>query len=164
VAIGSKPYEGFTNHGLGSLAQSLAHHLRCPLVVVPARSRPLDGGWLVVGIDDSEGSRTALAWAQTLARHVGSRICAVHVERIGRDPVAALQDVSTELGAGLLVVAARRNHSFGGHALGGVSDALLHHPTCPVAVLPHTFEVNGDPSLAQGAKVQSGRFRQKLSS
>jgi nucleotide-binding universal stress UspA family protein len=138
VVIGSKPSEGVTNHGLGSLAHSLAHHLACPLVVVPTHSANLEGGWLVVGVDDSKRSGATLAWAEALAGHVGSRIRAVHLKRVARDPVTVLEAVSTKLDAGLLVVAARRHHGFGDHELDAVPDALLHHPPCPVAVLPHT--------------------------
>jgi nucleotide-binding universal stress UspA family protein len=138
VVIGSKPSEGFTNHGLGSLAHSLAHHLDCPLVVVPAHASSLEGGWLVVGVDESRRSGATLAWAEALAGHVGARVREVHLSRLTRDPVAVLDGVSTKLGAGLLVVATRRHHVFGDHQLGAVPDALLHHPPCPVAVLPHT--------------------------
>jgi nucleotide-binding universal stress UspA family protein len=138
VVIGSKPSEGFTNHGLGSLAHSLAHHLTCPLVVVPAHAATLEGGWLVVGVDDSKRSGATRAWAEAVAGHVGSRIREVHLKRVARDPVAALEGVSTRLDAGLLVVAARRHHLFGDHELGAVPDTLLHRPPCPVAVLPDT--------------------------
>jgi hypothetical protein len=34
-------------------------------------------------------------------------------------------------------VAARERHALGGRLLGAVPDHLLHHPTRPVAVLPH---------------------------
>jgi nucleotide-binding universal stress UspA family protein len=138
VVIGSKASEGFTNHGLGSLAHSLAHHLECPLVVVPVHSPTLEGGWLVVGVDDWKRSGATLAWAEALAGQVGSRVRAVHLRGVAGDPVAVLEGVSTKLGAGLLVVAARRRHVFGDHELGALPDALLHRPPCPVGVLPHT--------------------------
>jgi nucleotide-binding universal stress UspA family protein len=136
VVIGSKPSEGFTNHALGSLAHALAHHLACPLVVVPAHAAPLEGGWIVVGVDDSRRSRATVAWAEALAGRMGSRIRTVHLKRVSADPVAVLEAVSTSLGAKLLVVAERRHHLLGDHELSAVADALLHRPPCPVAVLP----------------------------
>lgn len=156
VVIGSKAFEGVTDLGLGSLAHSLAHHLECPLIVVPSSANPLVDGWIVVGIDGSARDDVTLKWSDMLARTVGAHLCpvdsreagaishddrqvtAVH-EGVGDDPADLLRGVATDRAAGLIVVAASDRHSLGGHLLGAVVDHLLHHPTHPVAVLPHAF-------------------------
>ena len=170
LAVGSRPYVGVTSLGLGSLAHSLAHHVECPLVVVPDQQHDLVGGCIVVGVDGSESSRMALRWAENLAVQVGAHVCAVHhvderrplsdvrtwlaaeakrshavttttelVERTGVGPAELLRAVARERRAALIVVGTKERHSLGGHLLGMVPDALLHHPPVPVAVLPHAF-------------------------
>jgi nucleotide-binding universal stress UspA family protein len=172
VAIGSKAYEGATHLGLGSLAHWLALHLACPLLVLPARGGPVAGGWLVVGHHDSPGSSLALDWARDLADQVGAQVCAVrsrddrighdgpraghpvaldgvdYVERIERDPAALLRRVGEERD-GVIVVAARRRPGVVGRPLGAVPDALLHHPTRPVALIPHGWADDVAPADAQ---------------
>jgi nucleotide-binding universal stress UspA family protein len=49
-------------------------------------------------------------------------------------PVAGL--VSEAAGAHLLVVGAHGRHALAGTLLGSVSQGVLHHATCPVAVIP----------------------------
>jgi len=160
VVIGSRPYEGATSLGLGSLAHALAHDLESPLVAVPERSVVLEGGCLVVGVDESASSRVALCWAEELAATLGAQVFAVHcIERDGRPladapsgtgsaelvelvsdhPAESLREVAADHNAGLIVVAARERHSLGGRLLGAVPDRLLHHPTRPVAILPHSL-------------------------
>lgn len=159
VVIGSKAFEGVTALGLGSLAHSLAHHLECPLIVVPSSANPLVDGWVVVGMDESARDDVTLEWSDMLARAVGAHLCAVHsreddavshadrqiaavherLDGVVDDPADLLRGVATNRAAGLIVVAASDRHSLGGHLLGAVADHLLHHPTHPVAVLPHAF-------------------------
>jgi nucleotide-binding universal stress UspA family protein len=50
-------------------------------------------------------------------------------------PAAGL--VAAAAGQDLLVVGSRGHHAAGGTLLGSVSQAVLHHATCPVAVVPH---------------------------
>jgi nucleotide-binding universal stress UspA family protein len=64
--------------GLGGLAHGLAHRLPCPIVRVPGGSHAPVGGWVVVGIDGSEGSRVALRWAEQLARSIDAHVSAVY--------------------------------------------------------------------------------------
>jgi nucleotide-binding universal stress UspA family protein len=47
---------------LGSTASSLVHHARVPLLVVPADADRFDGA-ILLGWDDSDGARNALAFA-----------------------------------------------------------------------------------------------------
>jgi nucleotide-binding universal stress UspA family protein len=137
VVIGSRPFEGLTSLGLGSLAHHLVQHLPCPLVVVPAQDRKLSGGWLVVDDDGSQASQTALRWSEALAWQIGAGVCPVR--HIDHDPVQLLQHVADARGGGLIVVSARQQHSLGGHLLGLTPSMLLHHPVHPVAVLPHGY-------------------------
>ena len=137
VVIGSRPFEGVTSLGLGSLAHHLVHHLPCPLVVVPAQDMKLLGGWLVVDDDGSQASQTALRWSEALAWQLGGGVCAVR--HVDHDPARLLQHVANARGGGLIVVSAREHHSLGGHLLGMTSSTLLHHPLHPVAVLPHGY-------------------------
>lgn len=166
VVIGAERGGGVTKLGLGSLASSLAHRLRDPLVVVPpdARTGPIDT--VVVGVDGSDGSVQALRWAEMLADPLDASVVAVYVgtgdsetpvrhgplqdaiaaghieaadlvERVGTDVAAELGAEARDRGAGLVVVAAKTRGSLGGTRLGSVPDTLLHDLPVAVAVLPY---------------------------
>lgn len=79
VVVGSRGAGGFGGLLLGSVAEQVAAHGRCPVVVV--RPAPDPGGPVVVGVDGSPASRAALRYAagQAVARDVVLR--AVHVWR-----------------------------------------------------------------------------------
>ncbi len=77
VVIGSQDEEGATSFGFGSIAHRLAHHLRCPLIVVPPGDTILEGGTVVVGVDGSTRSELALQWASHLAVAIDGRVVAV---------------------------------------------------------------------------------------
>ena len=59
---------------------------------------------------------------------------AVHPEVVREYPVAGLVGAST--GQNVLVVGRRGRHALPGTLLGSVSQGVLHHATCPVAVIP----------------------------
>lgn len=101
LAVGSRPSVGITSLGLGSLAHSLAHHLDCPLVVVPDQLVHLVHGCIIVGVDGSDSSREALRWAEDLGAQVDATVCAVHHV----DERRPLSDVGT-----WLAVQSRRAH------------------------------------------------------
>lgn len=61
VIVGSRGHGAFREALLGSTSTSLAAHARCPVVVV--RGEPRTAGPVVVGVDDSPGSRAALEHA-----------------------------------------------------------------------------------------------------
>lgn len=62
LVVGSRGAGGFEGLLLGSTAEHCARHATCPVVVVPARSRHVNGR-ISVGIDGSPASERALAWA-----------------------------------------------------------------------------------------------------
>lgn len=59
---------------------------------------------------------------------------AVHPEVLREHAVAGLVAASTT--QKLLVVGSRSRHARVGTSLGSVSQGVLHHATCPVAVVP----------------------------
>lgn len=67
------------------------------------------------------------------------------VERFGADPAVSLEAIAAEREASLLVVGAKGRFSLGGALLGAIPDELLHHPTCPVAVVPHSLSAAMTP-------------------
>lgn len=58
---------------LGSVSAHCLHHAPCPIAIIRPGADPADGfgGTVVVGVDGSEGSDAALAWAieEAVARH-----------------------------------------------------------------------------------------------
>ncbi len=184
VVIGSEDEEGLTSLGLGSIAHRLAHHVRCPLIVVPPGDSGLEGGTVVVGVNGSMIDTAALRWASGIAARIRGNVLAVfsvdarhdpsgqgddsgpenpttkrpgprgfadveYLERYGTDPASTLRDVAAERHAALIVVSAKQHQSLGGTLLGTVADHLLHHPTRPVAVVPHGFEASSPSSSAE---------------
>jgi nucleotide-binding universal stress UspA family protein len=60
----------------------------------------------------------------------------VHAEVLRDHPVDGL--IGASLGQNLLVVGGHGRHALIGTLLGSVSQGVLHHASCPVAVVPHT--------------------------
>ncbi|MEJ2853697.1 MULTISPECIES: universal stress protein [unclassified Saccharothrix] len=112
-----------------------------------ARGVPLKAvhAWTDFLVDGAYGSRLAVDWAQVEAaeeRVLAERLAGrsekypdVVVQRlVVRDrPVRAL--LAEAEGAGLLVVGSRGHGGFTGMLLGSTSQALVHHATCPLAVV-----------------------------
>jgi nucleotide-binding universal stress UspA family protein len=157
IVIGGRGLGPMLGVLVGSTGLDLAAHARCPVVVVRPDHAPEAGGHVVVGYDGSSASRAAVDFAFDFAwRHrLVTRIVAVgipdhEIQRLG--PVAASDDPATELiqvsgnpaaellrwseDAQLLVVGSRGRGGFTGLLLGSVSQAVLHHGHCPVAVIP----------------------------
>ncbi|MBW4717904.1 universal stress protein [Saccharothrix obliqua] len=178
VVLGSRGLGGFTGLLVGSVAVAVSAHGACPVVVVREQV-PAEGG-VVVGVDGSEVSEQAVAFAceQASARRVpltavlawtdflvdsdyGSRFTVdwaqvedeerrvlaerlagwqekypdVPVDRVVvRDqPVRALLRAAES--AQLLVVGSHGLGGFTGMLLGATSQALLHHASCPLALV-----------------------------
>ncbi len=90
VVIGSQAHEGITPLGLGSLAHRLAHHLTCPLVVVPGPGARRTTNDVVIGIDGSRASKIALDLGAATAETLGGDAYAVH----------AINDIYATFGSG----------------------------------------------------------------
>lgn len=162
VVVGSRGLGGFSGLLLGSTAVHLAAHGRCPVLVV--RGRPRARGRILVGVDGSAAGDAAVEFAfeEAALRDLG--IVALHAcrgdltadgeellatavaggrERFPTVPVThkvvregareALIEASGD--AALLVMGCRGRGGFSGLLLGSVSQALLHHAHCPVAVI-----------------------------
>lgn len=185
AVVGSRGRGGFASLLLGSTSTSLAMHSACPVVVVhaptavllpPDAARPV-----VVGVDGSELSMQALAFAFQAAAARGATLRAVHTwtppvmavpagvvwapqewepieqaerallaesvevhaaahpevaveqEVLRRHPADALIDESRA--AELVVLGSRGRGGFAGLLLGSVSQAVIQHASCPVAVI-----------------------------
>jgi nucleotide-binding universal stress UspA family protein len=177
LVLGSRGLGGFGSLLLGSVAVALSAHGHCPIVVTHA---PAQDGPIVVGVDGSELSDAAVAFAFQTAAARNLPVLAVHTydvvvagswtaqltsldwdqlhaqeetqltERIapwrekfpeveartvvvrGR-PAQALLEQATD--AQLIVVGSRGRGAFTGLGLGSVSQTVLHHAQCPVAVV-----------------------------
>lgn len=81
VVVGSRGLGGFTGMLVGSVAVSLSAHAHCPVVVVRGPRHddpPPTDGPVVVGVDASEQTATALAYACDAAEQREVPLVAVH--------------------------------------------------------------------------------------
>ncbi|HEU4947178.1 MAG TPA: universal stress protein [Kribbella sp.] len=165
LVIGSRGLGGTLSVLAGSTGLDLAANAHCPVVVV-RRHRPGEAGTrVVVGYDGSPASIAALDFGLAHARRHGLavRVVAVQPPHTDHDRVSQ-PDLATEVhsreggleaelvhvdghpaeqllrlsaDAKLVAVGSRGRGGFTGMLLGSVSQALLHHADCPVAVIPH---------------------------
>lgn len=78
---------------LGSTVSALLHHSPAPVAVVPeARTAPAAPARVVVGVDRSEHSDAAVAWAADLADQVGAVLEPVHVRPAFAGPLDPIVD------------------------------------------------------------------------
>lgn len=77
IVLGSRGHGGFTGLLLGSVSTQVAAHAACPVVVVRGAPDP-SANRVVVGIDGSPASETALAFAFEEASRHGWGLTAVH--------------------------------------------------------------------------------------
>lgn len=180
LVVGGRGLGGFLGMLVGSVSLQLAAHAPCPVVVVRRESEVVRRE-IVVGVDGSQNSLAAVAFAFEEAALRRSRLRAVHtwtnpfsagagdmlppaydLDEVTREerrilaesltgfsarypdvkvtqqvvhanPVSALTAVSVF--AELLVVGSRGRGGFKALALGSVSQGVLHHVRCPVAVI-----------------------------
>lgn len=102
------------------------HAWRYPVLLVPGAAVLVD--WAAVAAEECQPLVDAVArW--------GKKFPAVRVEQVvvRGDPARELVERSTA--AQLVVVGTRGHGSVAGMFLGSVSHALIHHSTCPVAVV-----------------------------
>jgi Universal stress protein UspA and related nucleotide-binding proteins len=176
LVVGNHGLGGFRGLLLGSVAQGVAAHAPCDVVVV--REAPAPRGEVVVGVDGSPAAEQVLRFAFAEASLRGASLRAIHAWRpfdlgggyaLGSDdpageqserrmlgealagwgerhpdvkvveevvkghPVEVLRHASE--GADLLVVGSRGHGALAGMVLGSVSQGVLHHARCPVAVV-----------------------------
>jgi nucleotide-binding universal stress UspA family protein len=87
IVIATHGHTGVKRALLGSTAERVVRHARCPVLTVPARSSPKSAGNtrpltlknILVPIDFSEISKDALPWAALLAGQFGARLVLLHV-------------------------------------------------------------------------------------
>ena len=81
---------------------------------------------IVVGVDGSPGSKTALKWAMNQARLTGATV----------EAITSWQDPAQYGTAYGWTVAAFEGDTFAGVILGSVGQHCVQHATCPVVVVP----------------------------
>jgi nucleotide-binding universal stress UspA family protein len=83
LVVGSRGRGGFAGLLLGSVSQQCVQHARHPVAVIPSSAPLLPSGEVasldvVVGVDGSEGSWTALRWALEEAGLRGAQLAVLH--------------------------------------------------------------------------------------
>lgn len=119
MVVGARGHSGVAGLVLGSVSHALTHHLTKPLVIVPPQWHPASKPSpvrIVVGVDGSENSARALAWAVAHAEPNRAFVEAVMVWPVP-DPVLP---VRVPLGA---IEAADRHNSVEGKVLDFVRKA-----------------------------------------
>lgn len=104
LVVGGRGHGAVKSAVLGSATAHVLHHARCPVMIVPesgATTSPFQR--VIVGVDGSPGSRTALRWGLDAARRQRCPLIALHAWLIttlpGRPPmqfVPALSEYETE--------------------------------------------------------------------
>lgn len=184
IVVGSHGRGGFARLLLGSTSAAVAAHASVPVVITRGtdRNEAWRSGPVVVGVDGSEVSESAIDFAFAAASLRGAGLIAVHawsqpdpfvdeayavlseaatrqtearlavseslagwrdkfpdvsVTEVIADghPVDALLAEAAQSNAALLAVGSRGRGGFAGLLLGSVSRGVLHHATCPVAVV-----------------------------
>ncbi len=80
LVLGSRGHGAVAGLVIGSVSQQVARHAHCPVVVVREPRRP-DARRVVVGVDDSAGSRKALELACAHAASVRAPVTVLHGSR-----------------------------------------------------------------------------------
>lgn len=84
LVLGAHHHEGWTAWALGSRPHDLAHHLKCPLILVPPDGVAIqDDAPVLVGLDGSDLNRRVVEWAKGFAAAIGRPLEAVYA----RDPM-----------------------------------------------------------------------------
>ncbi|MEU8226155.1 universal stress protein [Kribbella sp. NPDC048915] len=163
VVIGSRGLGVMIGALVGSTGLDLAANARCPVVVVRPDLGSTTGVRVVIGYDGSPASDTALDFGLDYARRhdLAVRVVAAHPSgtslhqitedelreavhsRDGQDaelvyitghPAEHLLRLASD--AALIVLGARGRGGFAGMLIGSVSQTVLHHADCPVAIIP----------------------------
>jgi nucleotide-binding universal stress UspA family protein len=164
VVIGSRGLGIALGAIVGSTGLDLAANAHCPVVVVQPGLSAESGSRIVVGYDGSPASSLALDFGLDYAQrhHLPVRVVAAQPLHTEHDRITAQvleADVRSREGgqdaelihieghpaeqllklasdARLIVLGSRGRGGFAGMLLGSVSQTVLHHAACPVAVIP----------------------------
>jgi nucleotide-binding universal stress UspA family protein len=163
VVIGSRGLGLMVGALVGSTGLDLAANAWCPVVIVRPDLGTGAGTRVVIGYDGSSASQTALDFGLDYARRhdlavrvVAAQPAGTELHRITeaelRDAVHARGGHDAELvqitghpaehilrlaaDASLIVIGARGRGGFTGMLIGSVSQTVLHHADCPVAIIP----------------------------
>lgn len=87
LVVGGRAHGPVLSALLGSATTYCLHHAGCPVMVVPHEAPSLaDPARVVVGLDDSAGSRSALRWGLDAARRHGCPLVVVHAWVLSAPP------------------------------------------------------------------------------
>jgi nucleotide-binding universal stress UspA family protein len=163
VVIGSRGLDLMLGALVGSTGLDLAANAHCPVVVVRPNFGSPPGRRVVIGYDGSPAGRTALDFGLGYAGRHDLAVRVVAAQPVGtdlhritetelRDAVHARGGHAAELvqivghpaeqllrlsaNASLIVLGARGRGGFAGMLIGSVSQTVLHHADCPVAIIP----------------------------
>lgn len=162
TVLGARTHGPLASMVRGSVSQYVTRHAHGPVVVV--RQPPTGhASRVVIGADDSAKSRAALEFGFDHAEQVGSAVTVVHardhdstsaeagvratvdelaqkhpglsatVEIAASNPAQALADASRS--ADIVVVGSRGRSTLTSLLLGSVSQSVLEHSQCPVAIV-----------------------------
>lgn len=161
TVLGARTQGPFKSMVNGSVSQYVARHATGPVVVV-REPHTRHTGTIVVGVDGSEHSELALAFALRHALDVDGRVLVMHVHQKQDDAMGEKVDQivnASELSGGvpaqvqhiqgsaaeklaeasreadLLVVGTRGRSPLRSLLLGSVTQSVLQHSQCPVAVV-----------------------------
>ncbi|TCC07856.1 universal stress protein [Kribbella soli] len=163
VVIGSRGLGVMAGALVGATGLDLAANARCPVVVVRPDLAELTGARVVIGYDGSSAGDTALDYGLEYARRhnlavrvVAAQPTGTELHRITDDqlreavhkrgghdaeliqitghPAEHILRLSAD--ASLIVLGARGRGGFAGMLIGSVSQTVLHHADCPVAIIP----------------------------
>jgi nucleotide-binding universal stress UspA family protein len=163
VVIGSRGLGTMLGALFGSTGLDLTANARCPVIVVRPELGSLAGNRVVIGYDGSPAADTALDVGIDYARRhdlavrvVAAQSTGTELHRITEDELRAAvhkrDGHDAELiqitghpaehilrlasDAALVVLGARGRGGFAGMLIGSVSQTVLHHAACPVAIIP----------------------------
>ncbi|WP_045746428.1 universal stress protein [Actinoplanes rectilineatus] len=146
IVLGDRGMGAIAGLLAGSVVIQVVTDATCPVLVVRGETR--DTGPVVAGVDGSPHSAATVAFAAEQARLRGAELVTVHAGSGALDDPTAgpgrhetvpgpARRVLTERSreAQLIVVGSRGRGGFAGLMLGSVSQHLVHHAACPVAVV-----------------------------
>ncbi|MCW2544280.1 MAG: UspA [Frankiales bacterium] len=87
LVLGTRRHGALASAIVGSTANYVLHHARCPVMIVPAATSPI-ATWarVVVGVDGSAPAAAALRWAATCARARACPLLVIHAWQIATAP------------------------------------------------------------------------------